>query len=122
MNFLGICCLCRLIILQQIGIPPENVPFCKIISHTGNPLSPTRGAKRACIHISISFLLLQILHGESSDDWTLQIKYVQKRDNGTYECQVRRKTLDFVSRLALAPSFLFKTQCKRFDRFRPELD
>ncbi|XP_077294202.1 transmembrane and immunoglobulin domain-containing protein 1-like [Arctopsyche grandis] len=30
----------------------------------------------------------QILHGESSDDWTLQIKYVQKRDNGTYECQV----------------------------------
>jgi hypothetical protein len=30
----------------------------------------------------------QVLHGEGSDDWTLQIKYVQKRDNGTYECQV----------------------------------
>lgn len=30
----------------------------------------------------------QILHSEGSDDWTLQIKYVQKRDNGTYECQV----------------------------------
>lgn len=30
----------------------------------------------------------QILHPEGSDDWTLQIKYVQKRDNGTYECQV----------------------------------
>ncbi|KAK9752020.1 Immunoglobulin I-set domain [Popillia japonica] len=30
----------------------------------------------------------QILHAEGSDDWTLQIKYVQKRDNGTYECQV----------------------------------
>ncbi|KAK6623993.1 hypothetical protein RUM44_010851 [Polyplax serrata] len=29
----------------------------------------------------------QVLHGEGSDDWTLQIKYVQKRDNGTYECQ-----------------------------------
>ncbi|GJQ76685.1 hypothetical protein Trydic_g15538 [Trypoxylus dichotomus] len=29
----------------------------------------------------------QILHAEGSDDWTLQIKYVQKRDNGTYECQ-----------------------------------
>lgn len=30
----------------------------------------------------------QVLHGEGSDDWLLQIKYVQKRDNGTYECQV----------------------------------
>ncbi|XP_044747062.1 lachesin isoform X2 [Coccinella septempunctata] len=30
----------------------------------------------------------QILHSEGSDDWTLQIKYVQKRDNGTYECQI----------------------------------
>ncbi|XP_045537503.1 uncharacterized protein LOC106715706 isoform X2 [Papilio machaon] len=29
-----------------------------------------------------------VLHGEGSDDWILQIKYVQKRDNGTYECQV----------------------------------
>ncbi|KAJ8971362.1 hypothetical protein NQ317_014540 [Molorchus minor] len=31
----------------------------------------------------------QILHAEGSDDWTLQIKYVQKRDNGTYECQAK---------------------------------
>ncbi|CAH2235323.1 jg5893 [Pararge aegeria aegeria] len=30
----------------------------------------------------------QVLHGEGSEDWTLQIKFVQKRDNGTYECQV----------------------------------
>ncbi|XP_073970396.1 obscurin-like [Rhodnius prolixus] len=30
----------------------------------------------------------QVLHTEGSDDWTLQIKYVQKRDNGAYECQV----------------------------------
>jgi hypothetical protein len=30
----------------------------------------------------------QVLHSEGSDDWTLQIKFVQKRDNGTYECQV----------------------------------
>ncbi|KAI5642968.1 immunoglobulin v-set domain-containing protein [Phthorimaea operculella] len=29
----------------------------------------------------------QVLHGEGSEDWTLQIKFVQKRDNGTYECQ-----------------------------------
>ncbi|KAI4492917.1 hypothetical protein M0804_002708 [Polistes exclamans] len=29
----------------------------------------------------------QVLHAEGSDDWTLQIKYVQDRDNGTYECQ-----------------------------------
>ncbi|CAH1397324.1 unnamed protein product [Nezara viridula] len=33
----------------------------------------------------------QVLHAEGSDDWTLQIKYVQKRDNGTYECQVSSK-------------------------------
>ncbi|KPJ10371.1 Hemicentin-2 [Papilio machaon] len=45
-------------------------------------------------HILSSGLLLytnderfQVLHGEGSDDWILQIKYVQKRDNGTYECQ-----------------------------------
>ncbi|XP_041984902.1 zwei Ig domain protein zig-8-like [Aricia agestis] len=30
----------------------------------------------------------QVLHSSGSDDWVLQIKYVQKRDNGTYECQV----------------------------------
>lgn len=29
-----------------------------------------------------------ILHFEGSDEWTLQVKFVQKRDNGTYECQV----------------------------------
>lgn len=32
--------------------------------------------------------MFQVLHSEGSDDWILQIKYVQKRDNGTYECQV----------------------------------
>ncbi|KAG8280649.1 basement membrane-specific heparan sulfate proteoglycan core protein-like [Homalodisca vitripennis] len=30
----------------------------------------------------------QVLHSEHSDNWDLQIKFVQKRDNGTYECQV----------------------------------
>ncbi|XP_044739915.1 sialoadhesin-like [Chrysoperla carnea] len=34
----------------------------------------------------------QVLHAEGSDDWTLQIKYVQKRDNGTYECQLATGT------------------------------
>ncbi|XP_058798917.1 lachesin-like isoform X2 [Phymastichus coffea] len=34
----------------------------------------------------------QVLHPEGSDDWTLQIKYAQQRDNGTYECQVSRST------------------------------
>ncbi|XP_068243636.1 zwei Ig domain protein zig-8-like [Palaemon carinicauda] len=28
-----------------------------------------------------------VLHKEGSDDWTLQLKYVDTRDNGTYECQ-----------------------------------
>ncbi|VVD02852.1 unnamed protein product [Leptidea sinapis] len=31
---------------------------------------------------------VHVLHGDGSDDWILQIKYVQERDNGTYECQV----------------------------------
>lgn len=30
----------------------------------------------------------QVLHPDGTDDWTLLIKYVQMRDNGTYECQV----------------------------------
>lgn len=29
-----------------------------------------------------------VLNFENSDDWVLQIKYVQKRDNGSYECSV----------------------------------
>jgi hypothetical protein len=37
--------------------------------------------------------MFQVLHSEGSDDWILQIKYVQKRDNGTYECQVNIASL-----------------------------
>lgn len=39
----------------------------------------------------------QAIHPDRSEDWTLQIKYVQKRDAGNYECQV---TLEegFISR------------------------
>ncbi|XP_069173944.1 opioid-binding protein/cell adhesion molecule isoform X1 [Procambarus clarkii] len=33
-----------------------------------------------------------VLHPEDSDDWTLQIKYTTRRDNGTYECQLSTGT------------------------------
>ena len=29
-----------------------------------------------------------VIHPENSDDWNLEIRYVQKRDAGVYECQV----------------------------------
>ena len=31
---------------------------------------------------------VQIIHGEATDDWTLQIQYSQPRDSGVYKCQV----------------------------------
>uniref|UniRef100_A0A182F9U6 Immunoglobulin V-set domain-containing protein n=1 Tax=Anopheles albimanus TaxID=7167 RepID=A0A182F9U6_ANOAL len=30
-----------------------------------------------------------ILHTPGSNTWTLQIKFVQRRDHGTYECQIK---------------------------------
>ena len=36
----------------------------------------------------------QVLHKEGSYDWILQIKYVQERDAGEYECQVSRLRKD----------------------------
>lgn len=40
----------------------------------------------------------QVVHSEGSDDWDLQIKYVQKRDNGTYECQVKQTTTTTITK------------------------
>ncbi|XP_075215123.1 limbic system-associated membrane protein-like isoform X2 [Lycorma delicatula] len=56
---------------------------------------PVSWVRRRDWHILTSGVLtytnderFQVVHSDNSDDWNLQIKYVQKRDNGTYECQV----------------------------------
>ncbi|XP_045621449.1 transmembrane and immunoglobulin domain-containing protein 1 [Procambarus clarkii] len=40
------------------------------------------------IYTYTSDMRFNVLHTEGSDDWTLQLKYVNTRDNGTYECQM----------------------------------
>lgn len=30
----------------------------------------------------------QAIHRKNSDEWTLQVKWAQKRDGGMYECQI----------------------------------
>lgn len=39
-----------------------------------------------------SDMRFNVLHTEGSDDWTLQLKFVHTRDNGTYECQMSTGT------------------------------
>jgi hypothetical protein len=60
----------------------------------------------------------QVLHSEGSDDWTLQIKYVQKRDNGTYECQVSVGVLPNV----MATSFLIIQRVINIASFTSPID
>ena len=36
-----------------------------------------------------------MLHKEGSHDWILQIKYIQERDAGDYECQVSKIEIQF---------------------------
>ncbi|XP_068244337.1 opioid-binding protein/cell adhesion molecule homolog isoform X2 [Palaemon carinicauda] len=40
------------------------------------------------IYTYTSDMRFKVLHTEGSDDWTLQLKYVHMKDNGTYECQM----------------------------------
>lgn len=40
------------------------------------------------IHIYTSDDRFSVIHPENSDEWNLKIDFVQKRDAGTYECQV----------------------------------
>ena len=35
----------------------------------------------------------QAVHMDNSDDWTLQIRYPQRKDEGIYECQVSHSSV-----------------------------
>ena len=47
-----------------------------------------------------------VLHPEGTDDWTLQIKYAEERDNGTYECQVSESVSIWLGLISIVHLFL----------------
>ena len=46
----------------------------------------------------------QVLHKEGSYDWVLQIKFVQERDAGHYECQVKKLHQQLLSAYIISES------------------
>lgn len=59
----------------------KMIPLCKYSNN--NSLSLPSGAQ-----LYTNDERFGIIHTPGSNVWTLQIKFVQRRDNGLYECQV----------------------------------
>ncbi|KAG8330573.1 hypothetical protein J6590_060034 [Homalodisca vitripennis] len=81
-------------VITNVSAPLGGTAYlhCKVRYLTARTVSWVR---RRDWHILSSGLMtytnddrFTVLHADNSEDWHLQIKFVQKRDNGTYECQV----------------------------------
>lgn len=57
----------------------------------------------------------QANHHTETDEWTLQIKWAQKRDAGIYECQISTQPVrSYFVNLNVVGTFIFKQSCKLY--------
>lgn len=58
----------------------------------------------------------QAIHRKNSDEWTLQIKWAQKRDGGMYECQISTQPVKsfFVNLSVVGEYIIFKDYYRKY--------